>query len=576
MNVLIKGFWPELYRFRWRLLVVILLGLGLSAFKALLPELLKTLADVAWDRNNPRPDLAVQIPIFIALLWLVASVMRYFHLFWMKFTADQIAVKFRSDLMDKYLSLSPGFFQNFERGSGGLISRMLNDIQIIQVGIHRIADIVREPFMMVFAFGYLVYIDWKLTGFILITLPIVTGVSRRIARSLRKYGHRNQEAMEELTKTLKESLDGTRVVQSFNLQEEMRAKFNQQAQRFLATRKKIISREEVVGPISESLVAIAQSALLIYIGHQVLGGNFTQGKFFAFLAAVALLQDAVKKFQDGYIKLQQATVALERFITIMGSVSPVKDTDQPKPFPVDWKTIEYRNVSFSFGNEAVLKNINLTVNRGEMIAIVGASGGGKSTLVNLLERFFDPTEGEVLIDGVNIRDMSLKDLRDHIALVTQDVFLFGDSIERNIQLGDLEKDVELVESAAKLANAHDFILRTEKGYESRVGDHGSRLSGGEKQRISIARAIYKNAPILILDEATSALDSESEKEVQKGLDSLLEGRTAFVIAHRLSTITRADRILVLKDGQIVEDGKHHELLEKKAEYFRYHKLQSTM
>jgi ATP-binding cassette subfamily B protein/subfamily B ATP-binding cassette protein MsbA len=253
----------------------------------------------------------------------------------------------------------------------------------------------------------------------------------------------------------------------------------------------------------------------------------------------------------------------------------VAQSAHPKKFPINWQSIEFRNVSFRFDKDWILKNINLTIRRGELVAIVGSSGGGKSTLVNLLPRFFDPTEGEILVDNIPIKDICLTELRSNIALVSQDVFLFGDSIERNIHAGDFDKNPREIVRAAKLANADTFISKIPSGYQSRVGDMGSTLSGGEKQRISIARAIFKDAPVLVLDEATSALDSESELEVQKGLDQLMAGRTAFVIAHRLSTIAKANRILVISKGEIIEQGSHHELLAARGEYAKFLNLQQT-
>jgi ATP-binding cassette subfamily B protein/subfamily B ATP-binding cassette protein MsbA len=354
----------------------------------------------------------------------------------------------------------------------------------------------------------------------------------------------------------------------------MRRKFNMQSDWFLANRSKIINREEAAGPVSEALTMIFFGALLQYIGYLVFRSNFTLGDFMGFMVAMGLLQDSIRKLQDGYIKLQQASVGLERLYEVLDQTPSVRDTEQPAVFPVNWQHIEFRNVSFAFNDELVLKNVNLTVKRNETLALVGSSGSGKSTLVNLLQRFFDPTNGEVLIDGINIKNFKLSDLRHNIALVTQDVFLFNDTIERNIQMGQLGAEHTLVEKAAKLANAHEFIMRTPKGYETHVGDFGNRMSGGEKQRLSIARAILKDSPILVLDEATSALDSESELEVQKGLNELLAGRTAFVIAHRLSTIAKANRILVLRRGEIVEQGSHADLLEKRGEYFKFHQMQS--
>lgn len=568
-----KKLWPEISVYKKAILSALLLGIFVSASKSIAPELMRRLVS-AWTEKDKA--LSWQIPLIISLSWTFSGIARYFHLFWMKYTSDKVAVNMRRRLMDKYLTLNMGFYQDFSSGSGGLISRMLNDISIIQDSVHKLADFAREPFMIVFSLGYLVYLDWKLTLFILIALPFVTHVLRRIAKSLRKYGHSNQEAVEQLTKTLKESLDGARIVQSFNLESEMRRRFHEDAEEYLRTRKKIVSHEEASGPIAETLASITLALLMIYIGQQIFKGHLAVEDFVGFTFAIGLLQDSVKKVQYAFIKIQQASVALDRMHQILDSQDVVPQVTSPKSFPKGWSTIEFRNVSFSFGEEQVLKNIQLKVSRGDIIALVGGSGSGKSTLVNLLERFFDPTEGEILIDGVDIKEMSLHDLRDNIALVSQDVFLFADTIENNIHSGNLNKQMSEVPQAARVANADNFIQKTERGYKTKLGDMGSRLSGGEKQRISIARAVYKNASILILDEATSALDAESERDVQLGLNELMKGRTAFVIAHRLSTIQKAHKILVLKKGTLVEQGTHAELMKKQGEYFYLQQLQSSL
>lgn len=562
--------WPELKPFAKRLIVVMLLGIGISALKALTPDLLGKLPD-AWA--NKDTEQTIRLPIYIALLWIVAAAGRYYHVFWMRYISDMIAVNLRRKLMDKYLSLNLSFFHSFVRGSGGLISRMLNDIVVIQGGFHRIADIVREPFMVIFSFGYLIYLDWRLTIFILIAAPIIITIMRQFVKSLRKYSRQNQETMEDLTQVLKESLDGTRIVQSFNLENEMRQRFHTIANTYLQSSRKIISREEASGPVSESLAAFFIAIVLMYIGHRTIGGHLDAGDFISFSFAIGLLQDSLKKVQSGYMRLQQSAVAMERLQAILQDESTVPESPNPQPFPHEWSEIEFRNLSFTFGHEPILQNVNFKIRRGEVVALVGASGSGKTTLTNLLARFFDPTAGEILIGGVPVKNIALKDLRHHIALVSQDVFLFADSIEKNIWAGDFSKPIKNVNDAAKLANAHNFISNTPEGYQSRVGERGSLLSGGEKQRISIARALFKDAPILILDEATSALDAENEMEVQKGLDQLLVGRTALVIAHRLSTIAKADRIFVLKKGQIIEDGTHQELMNQKGEYFRLQRFQ---
>jgi subfamily B ATP-binding cassette protein MsbA len=568
-----KILWPELKPYKRRLILVMVTGALVSAFKAAIPELINRLIEV-WKVKDMH--LAVEYPLLITLTWFIASALRYYHMYWMLYISELVAVNLRRKLMNKYLTLNLSFMQNFVSGSGGLISRMLNDIGVIQGGFQKLADIVREPFMVVFSFGYLLYLDWRLTLFVLAGGPIITLILRKFARSVRKYSKHNQESMEDLTQILKESLDGTRIVQSFNLQGEMRNRFESQAKDFLRSKSKIISREEASGPVSESLSAFFVALLLIYIGYQVIQSQMDVGGFISFVTAITFLSDSVKKVQGGFIRLQQSSVALERLHSILNETSVVPEVDQPKNFPVEWKEIEFRNVSFRYETSEVLKGVRLTIRRGEKVALVGSSGAGKSTLINLLPRFFDPTGGEILIGGVPIDEIRLSDLRANVALVTQDVFLFSDTVERNIWSGDFSKTADNVENSARLANAHDFITANTGEYHARVGDRGSRFSGGEKQRISIARAIFKNAPILILDEATSALDSESELEVQKGLDSLMEGRTALVIAHRLSTIAKCDRILVMDKGNIVEQGSHNELMVQKGAYHRFFQLQSRL
>lgn len=573
MKLIWTMLWPELKTHKKRMFFVLLFGVMISGLKGLTPELLRRLAD-AWTSGDQ--TLSWQIPVAICSAWIIAAGLRYYHLYWMLYISELVAVNMRRKLMNKYLTLNLGFMQSFVRGSGGLISRMLNDIAVIQNGFQKVSDILREPFMVIFIFGYLLYLDWRLTVFILVALPITTSVLRKFAKSVRKYSRQNMESMEDLTQILKESLDGTRIVQSFNLQEEMRQRFEEQAVDFLRSKGKIIQREEASGPVSESLASIFVGLLLLYVGNRALESQTTIGDFMSFIFALGLLADSSKKVQGGYIKMQQSAIALDRLNSILQDGRVVSEPQNPKSFPREWQDIEFKNVSFKYDDEYVLNNVNLKIKRGEQVALVGSSGAGKSTLINLLPRFFDPTSGEIFIGGTSIHDMRLSELRENVALVTQDVFLFSDSVEKNIWSGDFAKTPDGVEAAAKLANAHDFIQKNPDGYESKVGERGSRFSGGEKQRISIARAIFKNAPILILDEATSALDSESELEVQKGLDSLMKGRTALVIAHRLSTIAKCDRIVVMDKGKIIEQGNHNELMVQKGSYYKFFQLQSRL
>ncbi|MGZ5279988.1 MAG: ABC transporter ATP-binding protein, partial [Pseudobdellovibrionaceae bacterium] len=421
--------------------------------------------------------------------------------------------------------------------------------------------------------SYMFYLNWKLTASIFLILPLILLFLKYISKTIKVHSIKGQEGLEKITSTIKESLDGVRIIQSFNLEKEMSNRFHGESQEFLHSRKKIHKRVEMSGPVTEFVVACVSLGIFTYMGLEISAGRATLGDFGGYLVCLLGLSPPVKKLQESYVRIQETIVAADRAYSILENPGEVPQGESTKPFPKDWKTITYQNVNFSYGAERILKNVNLTIHRGEMVAFVGSSGSGKSTMVNLLERFFDPTQGEILIDQTPIREINLKDLRANIALVTQDVFLFSDTIERNIWAGDFSKTNEGVIPAAKSANAHNFITRTPKGYQNQVGDRGNLLSGGEKQRISIARAIFKDAPILILDEATSALDSQSEVEVQKGLDHLMQGKTALVIAHRLSTVSKAHKIIVMRAGEIVEIGTHQSLLQNAGEYHSLHQLQ---
>lgn len=569
------------------------LGLGVTLLSGIVPIIIQLLVDI-YNRNEMsvlkhilpswlvqnveitadfQDQIARYLPYFFPVAFLFLGIFRFAHFSLLNLISERIIAGIRFDLARKIMRLNLTFHGSLERGSGGLISRVFNDPVLLQQGLNFYVEIIREPIQAIIYLSYMFWLDWQLTLFALIFLPFFLFITKKVGKSLRKYGSLGREAMEDLTSTFKDSVDGIRVVQSFNLERELETRFQNNLNTYMDTAKKIIIREQAVSPINEFLISFLIMGFATYSINKVLGGIADSSQFIGFLAAAGFLQAPIKKLQDAGLKIQQSIVVTHRIFEILDCPSEVPEPKNPKPFPTDWNTITFRDVSFSYGGEMVLKKINLTVKRGEVIALVGESGSGKSTLVNLLERFYDPTSGEILIDDQPIADIALKSLRANIALVTQDVFLFRDSVRRNIHAGDFGKNPDGIEPAAKLANAHGFISATAQGYESPVGERGSFLSGGEKQRVSIARAIFKNAPILILDEATSALDSVSEMEVQKGLNHLLEQRTAFVIAHRFSTIFNADRILVMKKGEIVEQGNHETLLKKGGEYFNFFQLQ---
>ncbi|MCB0348045.1 MAG: ABC transporter ATP-binding protein [Bdellovibrionales bacterium] len=515
------------------------------------------------------------LPLAVFGVYVLHAIARYIHSFLLKFTMDKIVARIRVDLQDKFLKLNLTYHFNFKTGGAGLLSQTLNDVNIIGNGLMILADMVREPITVTFLLATMLYIDWKLTLATLVFIPVILGIMRAVTKGLRNHSYNQLDRLGELSSTLKETFDGIRIIQSFNLESEMRKKMSTVTDKYLKTRRSILRREEASGPLFETVGAFTFSAVAIYIGQNILKSDMRIGDFVGFLTAMFSMQPSIKKLQEGVVRLQQSIAATDRIVDTIQDEAEVHESTEALPFPKDWDEIVFQDVTFRYKETEILKSLNFSIKRGQQLALVGESGSGKSTIINLLMRFFEPNTGKILVGGIPIQNINLKDLRKNIAFVSQDVFLFNDTIANNIKSGDFSKDMDFLPSSVS-ANAHTFIDKLERKYETKVGERGNLLSGGEKQRISIARAFYKDSPLLILDEATSALDSINEVEVQKGLDKLMDGRTAIVIAHRLSTIVSADRILVLKNGMIVEEGTHKQLLEKAGEYHRFYELQARL
>lgn len=569
--------WPQTKRLlkqlkphRTRLLIVVLSGLLMALATGQTAVLLKSLMD---GLQKGSPEKVIQTGELLILLALVAAVARFFHYFSMNYVGELVSQELRASLQKKFMRLNLSFHNQYAAGSGGLLSRILSDISMIQTGLRLFADFFREPLTLVLLIGWLFWLNWKLTLSIILILPITLHFLRKLAKSVNKYSHQGQQGLEKITSIVKESLDGVRVIQSFNLEGEMSRRFANAFAPYLDARRKIHIRMEMNGPITEFVATVLSVGIMLYMNLETIAGRATWGDIVSYLGTMFMINKPLKALQDAYVRFQETIVSSQRVFQILDDAGEVTEDSAGIQFPVQWNKIEFKNVSFRYHTDFVLKNVTLEIRRGETVALIGESGSGKSTMANLLERFYDPTDGDILIDGVSIQRFSLKSLRKNVALVTQDVFLFNDSIEGNICSGDYSKSAEGVIPAAKAANAHDFVMRTPEKYKTRMGERGNLFSGGEKQRISIARAIFKDAAILILDEATSALDSVSEVDVQKGIDQAMVGRTSIVIAHRLSTIKDADKICVFSQGQIIEIGKHDELINKKASYYNLCKLQ---
>jgi len=513
----------------------------------------------------------IWFPVALVGLYAVNFIVRFGHYFALKTVIIRVNQKLKNRIFEHLLGLSADYFT--AQSTGTLISRTGVDPQYVDAGLACINVLIREPITLIFLFGYTLMTNWRLTLITLIVAPVLAWVFSATGRNLKRYISKITELSASLYSTLQESFTGIRMIKIFKLENYVHEKFlekNEQSAQFLL---KTSLMEEISHPLVEFLTALALAPIIYYGGLQVLVGKMTPGDLFGFFTAFALMMNPIRMLNDVNIKLHQASGACERIFEIFDWKSHLHEPLLPRPIEELRVGIQVRNVTFAYPdapNRVVLKNVSFNIPKGKAMAIVGASGAGKSSLVNLLPRIFDVSSGSIQIDGHDIRELALDDLRRMIAVVSQDIFLFNDSVEENIRCGRLDATKAQIREAARRANALDFIETLPQGFESNIGDRGQKLSGGEKQRLSIARAFLRESPILILDEATSSLDATSERAVQRALDELMLNRTTLIIAHRLSTIRHADIILVLKDGEIVETGDHDDLMRLGGQYAEFH------
>jgi len=482
----------------------------------------------------------------------------------------------RNELYDSILRRSVKFFS--KHSTGTLLSTIINDVERVQYALSSVlAEFLQQFFTLIFTVGVVIVFGGKLAWVLLLFVPVVITSARRIGRNVRHTTRRGQDKLAEIQHLLHETIAGNRIVKAFNMELWETMRFRGASRRLFRANLRSVSAQAISSPLMDVIGAIAIALLLLLGRDQIRHQAFTEGAFLTFIVAVFKLYDPVRKFAQFYNNFQQALGASSAIFDFMEVEDDVKDKPNAVNLPAFKDSICFQNVDFSYddeeGSHRVLRNINLEVKAGEIVAIVGPSGAGKSTIVRLLPRFFDVTAGAILIDGHDVRDVTVRSLRSQIGMVTQETVLFNDTVRNNIAYGRPNIHQDQVETAAKAALAHEFIMRMPAGYDTVIGERGMRLSGGEQQRISIARAILKNSPILILDEATSALDAESEVLVQSALQNLMQNRTAFVIAHRLSTVRSADRIIVIENGAITDIGSHHELLQRFGTYQRLYNLQ---
>lgn len=561
--LLIKDQW-------FRLFLAMICMLVMAGAKSAIPFLIKPVVDDIFI--NKDVGMLKLIPLAVIALYLMLGFAIYCQEYLMNYVGQNIIRRLRNLLYDRIQDLPISFFQREK--TGVLMSRVTNDVNIIKNMVSSaVTGSLRDFFTVIGLTFVIFYRDWKMALIALVILPLAFFPIFVLGRKLRKVTTHTQEAMGDLTSTLHETFAGNKIIKAFGMESYEKERFFRKTLKLFKLELKGVRFKALASPVMEFLGGLGVAIVIWYGGYKVISGASTAGTFFSFMAAVMMLYTPVKRLSKLNNIIQQGLAGADRVFDILETESDIQELPNPVVFQHGPHHVIFKNVYFKYDDVMVLKDINLDVRPGEIFAFVGMSGGGKTSIVNLIPRFYDVSKGVILIDDIDIKDASISSLRNQIAIVTQEPILFNDTVRNNIAYGNQNASDKDIENAARAAYAYEFIQNFPDGFDTNIGELGGRLSGGEKQRICIARALLKDAPILILDEATSSLDAESETLVQKALENLMKGRTTFVIAHRLSTVGYADRIAVIVDGGILEEGKHEELISRKGEYFKLYQMQ---